>query len=69
MPTKGMRINTSRTHLPLHHHLQGFQVFEVRNVEMCAKVNAYFKNVVTPCPIYVHLNDDIVSLDSTKVVC
>ena len=32
--TKGMRINTSRGHLLLCHLLQGFQVFEVRNVKM-----------------------------------
>lgn len=48
MPTKGMRNNTSRGHLPLHHHLQGFQVFEVRNVEMKRRVNAFLQNVVTP---------------------
>ena len=47
MLTKGMRINTSRVHLLLQHRLQGFQVFEVRNVEMKRRVNAFLQNVVT----------------------
>ena len=32
--TKGMRIDTSRGHLPLQHLLRGFQVFEVWIVAM-----------------------------------
>lgn len=34
MPIKGMRIDTSRGHLPLQHLLRGFQVFEVWIVAM-----------------------------------
>ena len=38
---KGMRINTSRGHLPLHHHFWEFGVFEVRNPAMSVIVNAF----------------------------
>ena len=34
LPQRKKHIITPQGHLPLHHHLQGFQVFEVRNVEM-----------------------------------
>lgn len=34
IPQMGMRINTSRGHLPLHHHHWQFRVFEVRNSAM-----------------------------------
>ena len=44
---KGMRIYTSRGHLPLQHLLRGFQVFEVWIVAMKRWVNAFPQNVVT----------------------
>ena len=47
-----MHIDTSRGHLPLQHQLQGFQVFEVWNVEMkrqSKRLSIYSDSVTHPC--------------------